>query len=367
MIFTAVPFEALRLGADPLQMGVLAALSPGTYAVLVLAGGRWSDRAPRLALARASCIGLVGACLALGMADSLPRLMVAAPLVGASMSLFWPSVQASIADRSSATTLERNLGRFNLSWSVGKGSGFLLGGTLLAAIGPDGVLNIASAVAFALFFVLPWPSRQLGVEAQAVAPPELTVTAPDESSIGAQAIRYRPLAWIANGTAYGLAATLLYHLPRLVEHNGWGPRTYGIFLGLVYFTQTFVFAAMTRRLDAWRFRRWRLYALQILLAAAAWSLPFASRERLLFTAIVAGLGLGVCYFSSLYYSLHAPASRGRNAGVHEALMGMGGMLMPLAGGWAARATGAFWMPFAVAASIVLVAVAVQEALFRARR
>jgi hypothetical protein len=46
---------------------------------------------------------------------------------------------------------------------------------------------------------------------------------------------------------------------------------------------------------------------------------------------------------------------------------MGGMLMPLAGGWAARATGAFWMPFAVASCAVLLAVAAQEMLFRARR
>ena len=78
--------------------------------------------------------------------------MLAVPFIGASMSLFWPSVQASIADHSTPATLERNLGRFNLAWSVGKGSGFLLGGTLLAAIGPDGVLNIASLVACALFF-----------------------------------------------------------------------------------------------------------------------------------------------------------------------------------------------------------------------
>ena len=368
MIFTAVPFEALRLGADPLQMGILAALSPGTYAILVLAGGRWSDRAPRLVLARASCIGLVGACLALGLADSLPRLMLSVPLIGASMSLFWPSVQASIADRSTAATLERNLGRFNFSWSIGKGAGFLLGGTLLAAIGPDGVLNVACAVAFALFFVLPWPTRRLGAPPATPDPEAIPARALLEASTTeVLAMRYRPLAWIANGTAYGLAATLLYHLPRLVEHHGWGPRTYGIFLGLVFFTQTFVFAILTRHLDAWRFRRGRLYAPQVVLALAAWSLPFAGRERLLLTALIAGIGLGICYFSSLYYSLHAPAARGRNAGVHEALMGTGGMLLPLAGGWAARATGTFWMPFAVAAGAMLIAVAAQEILYRTRR
>jgi hypothetical protein len=277
-------------------------------------------------------------------------------------------VQASIADHSSAATLERNLGRFNLSWSLGKGGGFLLGGTLLAAIGPDGVLNIAAAVAFVLFFLLPWPSRRIGDAAGAASAPHRPVEVRTEPTrTEALALRYRPIAWIANGAAYGLAATLLFHLPSLVELRGWGPRTYGIFLGSVYFTQTLVFALLTRHLDAWRFRRLRLYLPQALLAVAAISLPFAGRERLLVTAFVAGVGLGVCYFSSLYYSLHTPSARGRNAGVHEALMGMGGMSLPLLGGWMGRATGAFWLPFGFAAAAVLLAIAVQEVVFRARR
>ena len=44
----------------------------------------------------------------------------------------------------------------------------------------------------------------------------------------------------------------------------------------------------------------------------------ASLLGLLLLAPVFGLALGFLYQSSLYYSLHAPEGRGRQAGIHEA-------------------------------------------------
>ena len=389
LVYTAVPFKALRLGADPLLLGLLAAASTGTYALVVPFTGHTSDRVPRLMLARICCLGVILACIGLTMASSLGRMLAWMPLLGASMACFWPSVQASIADRARPGALEHDLGRFNLSWSLGKGSGFLFGGILLSAFGAPVVFTIASLLVFAIFCVLPIPNsdglgpidallardarRRAGMGTadsdtslataapRAGAAPPVTV---DAAAIDARALVFRRLAWAANCTAYGVAASLIYHYPRVVAAHGWSTRVFGVFLGGIYFTQTLAFLFMMRRPDTWRFQRARLYLPQLAMLAALVALPFADQPRLAIAAPVYGAGLGICYYSSIYYSLLAPSARGRNAGVHEALIGLGGMVVPLAGGILARAFGAAWLPYAVAAAGVALSLLLQEALYQ---
>src|SRR5262245_66418462 len=130
-----MPFKALQLGAGPFTLGAMAALSTGSYAVLVGLCGRSSDRLPRLQLARLSSLGIILGCIGMTVAPDLRWMLLVAPCIGGSMSPFWPSVQAHLADRTPAAQLERQLGRFNLSWTLGKASGFLVGGTVGAACG----------------------------------------------------------------------------------------------------------------------------------------------------------------------------------------------------------------------------------------
>ena len=70
LVNSAVPFKALRLGADPLALGLLAAASTGAYALFVNVSGRASDRVSRLTLARLSCMGVIVACIGYTMATT---------------------------------------------------------------------------------------------------------------------------------------------------------------------------------------------------------------------------------------------------------------------------------------------------------
>ena len=351
LIYTAMPFKALRLGAGPFELGALAAISTGTYALLVGRFGRLCDRRPRQGLARLACIGILVGCIGLTAAPELRWMFLFAPFVGGSMSPFWPSVQASIADHAPLANLERQLGRFNLCWSSGKSCGFVVGGVLVAAFGAAASLGLASCIAFTIFFLLP--------PAAPVRPP-----ATDARDLHARAPLFRRLAWAANAAAFGLGATLNHHYPRLVQEFGWSPRTFGAFLGLVYLTQTLAFGALMLFPAAWRYRRSALYVPQLLMLVAVLSLPFAGLGRVLVSALVFGAGLGTCYYSSIYYSLHTLESRGRNAGVHEGLIGLGSMAVPLIGGAVARELGALWAPYAVAAAAVALSLVLQEALYR---
>ena len=376
LIHTAAPFKALHLGAGPLGLGLLAAAATGTYALAVLVTGRIGDRAPRLLLARTACIGAILACIGLTLADRLTLLLLFMPLVGASMAFFWPNVQASIGDQSTLGDLPRQLGRFNLSWSSGKACGFLFGGAILSALGASTTFTVASLILFAIFFVLPMPeSRQGPLSAlleRGSAREVSTTAAPlgvaaELPAIDPRATVFRRLAWAANCTAFGLGATLTFHYPRMVAARDWSPRVFGVFLGLVYLTQTLTFALLMRRPEAWRFRRLRLYLPQVLMVVAAAALPLADRARLGVSALVFGAGLGICYCSSIYYSLLTHERRGRNAGVHEALIGLGAMMIPFTGGLLARVLESAWAPYLAAAASVALSLVLQEILYRSGR
>jgi MFS family permease len=85
---------------------------------------------------------------------------------------------------------------------------------------------------------------------------------------------------------------------------------------------------------------------------------------MLLTAIPIGLGLGLAYHASITYSLTARATRGRRAGIHESLLGIGNFSFPLIGGLLASATGDLRMPYWFCAGMVLIGLGVQQTIWR---
>jgi MFS family permease len=84
----------------------------------------------------------------------------------------------------------------------------------------------------------------------------------------------------------------------------------------------------------------------------------------LLAAIPIGAGLGLAYHASITYSLTAHATRGRRAGIHESLLGIGNFSFPLIGGLLASATGDLRLPYWFCAAMVLVGLIVQEGIWR---
>jgi MFS family permease len=363
------------------MLGALVAASTGTYAILAALVGRLSDRmASRSDLTRLSCAGVVLGCILLTWTPSLRWMLLCTPIVSGSLALFWPNVQASVAERSKLESLQLHLGRLNVSWSLGKSSGFLLGGVLVTALGVPGTLTVACCSAFLIFFLIPdppgTPAGPIDALLHRFLPGEATAemgtqdhpgaTTPSEPlALDARAPIFRRMAWSANSAAFGLSATLIYHYPRLVREHDWSPRFFGLFLGSIYLTQTLAFVFLMLRPEAWSFHRLRLYVPQAVMLVAMVSLPMASPARVLVSALVFGAGLGICYYSSIYYSLHTHTRRGRNAGLHEAVIGLGSMAIPLLGGFLARLLGTLWMPYLVAAAAIALSLVVQEAMYRA--
>jgi hypothetical protein len=172
------------------------------------------------------------------------------------------------------------------------------------------------------------------------------------------------MAWLANGAAYGAVATLNYHYPKYLDSIGLGAALFGTFLGLTYASQTVVFFIL-RRTRRWHYRRGPFYVLQTALIVAVATVPaLSSPAAILGLAPVLGAALGLAYYSSIYYSLHAADRPGRNTGLHEAIIGSGVLLVPLLGGTLAFSLGTLRAPYLAAAGVGLLALLTEELLFR---
>jgi MFS family permease len=351
------PLLAEKWGAGPLQLGILPGALALSYSTTAILGGRISDRVSRTSLARFGLALIVLTFLAFSRASQVWHFYVGLPVAAFGMAFFWPALQAAIADESSPETLSRNLGWFNICWSTGKGLGVLTGGILVGILGRNGFVA-AAGVGTLLLFLMPRVPRG-GGEGKPLGGAE---GGPPPAVRNA----FRVTALVANFTAFGLATTILNHYPEWNALLGRAGGDYGAVVGGIFLGQTVVFCLLQRH-SGWRYRVLPLLLLQGLSALAALALatrlPVAALVPLM--ALVGG-GLGVSYFSSIYYSLHADAGRGGRAGLHEAMLGSGNFALPLLAGLAAHLAGSVRAPYVFIAAAVVASALIQAVILRVR-
>jgi predicted MFS family arabinose efflux permease len=333
LAFAALPFRAIDLGAGPARLGILPTLYAGAYMFSASLGGRLSDRLPRLVLARRALLLFSAGCVALALAPGSVALYAALPLLGAALGFFWSPLQAALSDRCPLESLPRAIAAFNVSWSLGKGTGLVLGGMLTEALRPEVALLVAALPPLAIFAVLPRSGP-----ASAPADPRLP-------EVPSRAPAFLPLAWITNALAFGTAGTLNMHAPRLLLERGAGPTAFGVMLGSVFVVQTATFALLSRRRPS---PSGLFAAYGLALAGLTLFVTTAGSSLRVAAALPLGAAFGLAYHASIQASLERPSGRGRAAGWHETILGAGSSSLPLLGGLAASARQDLAAPFVVA-------------------
>lgn len=348
LLMLSLPYRLLALDASSSVLGNVPLLYAGPYATVALLAGRVSDRFARRGPIRFGLLLAIAGAVGLARVDTAAAILWSIPPIGIGLGFFWPSLQAGFSEVSAGRDLHRLTGLLNVSWSAGKGLGLLGGGWLLESVGPHGT-SLAAAVAFAVALIaLPRMGRP-GDHSAALADDERAPHVDEQKA-------FRRAAWIGNGIAFGVVATVNHHLPKVLLPHGIDASSFGTFLGSVFLAQTTLFVVLGPR-RGWHFRAAPLLALQLVLAAATLAVPRAtSQPALLLFAPVFGLALGFAYQSSLYYSLYAPTDRGARAGVHEAVLGFASAIIPAVGGLAVAGAGTR-VPFAIAAAAMLVSAA----------
>lgn len=343
LVFGAIPFQVVRLGAGPVALGLLPTLFAATYVGTSILAGSFSDRVDRIALLRVGLALFGVATLAIAASTSVTQILALVAVTGIALGLFWSPAQAALSDAVPPRELPKALAKFNVAWGTGKGAGFLLAGAITFVSRPEIAVLSALAPILGAWVLLPRATggARSAREPNAVAPHS---GAPAEiaSSRTRSARNFVFLAWGANAIAYGVSSTLNVHAPALLASRGESSLDFGVFLAIVFVVQAACFAALARRVPD---RASLLVAHGLGAFALGVFLVAPSTSFALLAAVPLGLSLALAYQASLHASLHRDEGRGFAAGIHEAVLGVGSSLVPLAGGALISGGGRVNLPF----------------------
>ncbi|WP_299390971.1 MFS transporter [Pelagibius sp.] len=373
IVYPALPFQALALGASPVQVSMI--LVTDTAMILLLAPllGRLSDRFGRRGVICLALATAPFAYLMMAYADSLLMLFAARALAGVSNAAV-PVIQALMADSTSLKRRVNGMANVNSAFAAA----FILGPLLSRGwlLGPDGDDYQAGALGAAGFAVL-------AVVLAVVLLREVRLPAPGRAATGAA----------GPSAGYLKMPVRLFLAPLLL-----GPI-------VIMAVLAFAYASMEATLGLWseRVLDWRasdvalgfmcaggaaLFSLWVLIpllcrrvgeeAVAAASSVAMVAGMLLFvfwpgdTAVAvammllgAGIATGLSCLQALL-SKAAPASvQGTVMGVNHAVLSMARIVGPIWGGFALGSLGTHW-PHLSGAALCLVALTALVLLYRPR-
>lgn len=320
------------------------------YVVASLQGGRYGQRRGYL---RALKLGFAGmsTCFFAGwvvngldLARPFELTVQAALMVGATVAICftWPNLEAIVSEGEPGHRLQRLIGIYNLVWSGAGALAYFTGGALIEAWGARNLVLLTPALMIAgEYGIAVWLSREPG--ALAAHPPAAhgTLASEDERQrTGISPRAFLRMSWLANPCAYVAINTAVPLIPTLAERLQLEPRLAGFFCSIWLFARTAAF------LGLWVWRGWH-YRFRYLAAAFVGMIvgflfiflgavfPGLSRGESLALVIVAqvvfGIGIGLVYYSSLFYSMDVGDTKGDHGGIHEAAIGAGILGGPLVG------------------------------------
>ncbi len=364
VLVVGLPLLGIRFGASPLHLGLLGSAGAFVYALSCPFGGRLSDRSGRWGSGRrgsliASCSLLVLVDCFIFFVSGLRDVFIIAVCGSFCTAFFWPPLQAWLAEIGGRERLAERLGFFNLSWSLGIMVGPLIGGFLFAA---DYRLPWCYSIATNSFLVLLLVlSRGAESAGRGVAAAQATGGA--ESRVPAGAAEFLPLGLWANFVSWFCLANVQSLYPKLASSRGFSPQLIGCLLFMVGAAQSLFFLVL-RSTRAWHFRYGPLVAVHAVAAGGMLVIFWVSAVPPLAVAFaLVGLGLGLSYYSSIFYSLCGDGGAGRKSGIHELMVGSAFFLGPLAGGLCAQYLG-LRAPFILCAALLAGTAAWEAARWR---
>lgn len=353
--FLAAPLTAIDFGANPVELGLIGTFTASCHMLLSNVSGRLSDRVGRRIMIVTSPILFAITNLLMIMVTRVEMILALAVLNGMALGLFWSPFQAWVADIQSGTGLARDIGSFNMSWTVAHLAGPAISG-LLFSIDPRLPFLFAAGLAIILIVVI-----SASVKDRKTSPHTPTGVLESKEAEGQIAFLYA--AWAANFASWFILANARYQFPKLAWELSIGPLAIGLIIGFVGLAEflTFFFLRMSGR---WHFQKLPLFGAQ-LLGAMGMVVMFLGKSEITFALafLLIGTCCGTTYYSSLYYTVLLQKKKGRGTGLHESIVGSGALLGPILGGVAAYFVG-LRAPYAFAFLVLAIAVGVEWTLLR---
>lgn len=353
--YLAAPLLLIDLKANPIQLGLVGTLASLVHMSMAHVMGRVSDRIGRRRLIIAAPLIFAASCLLMTQVREIWTILGLSVVNGFCLSIYWPSLQAWIADRQTGSGLARDIGSFNMSWTAATLVGPILSGFLYSAYA--GLPFLAAAGISLMLFLLVFST----VHERGSSSIEQGERGDTETWRLHRSFLF--VAWVANFASWFVMGNARFQFPKLARELDLPPHLIGLilgFLGLALFSGFF----LLRKTDRWHFARNFLFGAQ-LLALAGLSLITVSKEALLFAValIMIGLSCSVTYYSSLYYAVHLLKKKGKGSGLHESILGGGAVLGPILGGVAAQYAG-LRSPYVLCMGVLVAVFAIELALLK---
>lgn len=323
----ATPIYALRLGATDPLIGLIGAVGGATYAAMARLFGLLSDRFSKRLLAGVALSLQTLACLLFPLISVPELLTLARFLHAAGSALFWPIIEALIADLAPAGRLERGLRGYNLGWSTGSIVGPQVGGLLISLFSIQMPFYFSSLACLLMIpLVVPIRSRRR-------APSGSWLPHEGEDAAKAKASK-RVYSALASGMLFsfngGTVATLF---PAFAMRLGLQPYVIGTLFLLLGLTQTIVFS-QAEKIEATLGLRASLLTGSGAYSLSLLTIPFASNLTIYALSFACqGMASGLLYAVSLSLLLRESGPKhGRATGLWESAIGSGYFAGPLIGG-----------------------------------
>jgi len=353
-ITIAVPLLAISLGVSSFWLGILGS-SPGlTYVSLCFLFGKLSEKWHRKNLLVLGLFVYAAASLLLSFSSRIYHLYLSMLLLGIAGAMFWPSLEAWIAEKESKRTLMQKMALFNISWSTGFAMGPLIGG-ILFGMNFKLPFYFAFIVSIFVLLILFYKTPKISFATKSKSFTDKTFISedpPDSFSL------YIKISRMANFILCLCMGMIRYIFPKLATQLQISSSSLGLLMFIISLSQMFTFYGLGR-VHQWHYRIFPLVLFQLIATVGLLIIFTTSSLSLFFLAFVlVGMGLGMTYSSSLFYSINVISQKGPSAAIHETVLMSGFLLGPLIGGVVAQEF-SLRAPYLAVAAIVVVGILIQ--------
>ena len=331
MISNAVYFLCIyRLKVPPSVTLWIAAGGGLIYTFAAYFSGRLVDRwgAKRVLMAAtASCVlifltGALAACR-----NSLALMAVVMFLLNILTTPSWPAIESALSRSPGTLRLGTRMMLYNLSWSSSTFIAFFLTGLCGETLGWSTLFLVLGGCVLVILLMIAWWTIP-----QSMILKEHTADHSEDGAVPLEPTKAGTLlmmAWIANLFAYVSANAIVPLMPAVTKGLGINNTGVATAIGSIFMFARVIGFVLAWLWIGWRYRiRWKLTFVTIMLVSTYFLIISKNISELVVLQIVLGLSLAMIYSGSLYYAMHLSRGSGHNAGIHEAVIGVGTVVGP---------------------------------------
>jgi len=313
-----------RFGFGELENVLLAALNGLVYMVAAWKGGAFAQRYGPVRSVYVG-FGIFAAAMIFGLlAHSAWAHVFIFAVWTLSGCFIWPAIE-SLVSAGSGNKLSDMVGYYNIIWAGGAATAYFTAGIVLERFGMQSLFLVPLALVIIETIIL----SVTGWKAKTGVDTAVDSGAPHVIAPPADGRRFMHMAWLANPLSYIAINTVIPLIPTISDTLGLSTAATGIVCSVWMFVRLGAFGILWRW-TGWHYRfRWLAGSLFVLVVSFTAVVLARSVAILLVAEIGFGLSIGLIYYSSLYYSMHASDKQSANGGLHEAMIGAGMFLGPV--------------------------------------